>query len=89
MFADRVGTNHTWFTAVIKDRTGKSYSQFMNSWRINEAVRILSRPDCSFNNNELAEHLGFMTRQSFYNAFKQQMGMSPSRFRQDSIPKSS
>lgn len=82
MFADRVGTNHTWFSAIIKDRTGKTYIQFMNSWRINEAVRILSAEECPYTNRELAAHLGFMTPQSFYAAFKSQMGMSPARFRQ-------
>lgn len=83
MFAERVHTNHTWLTAIIKHRTGKSYTQFMNSWRINEAVRILSQKELSLNNKELAEYLGFMTPQSFYTAFRLQMGMSPSRFRSD------
>lgn len=81
-FADRINTNHTWLSAVIKDRTGKSYTQFMNSWRINEAVRILSAGNCDFTNRELAAHLGFMTPQSFYAAFKSQIGMSPAQFRQ-------
>lgn len=85
MFADRVHTNHTWLTAIIKNRTGKSYTQFMNSWRINEAVRILSQPEATMTNKELSEYLGFMTPQSFYTAFRQQMGMSPSRFRSDTM----
>lgn len=82
-FAEKVSTNHTWLTAIIKNRTGKSYTQFVNSWRINEAVRILSQKTCGYTNKELAEYLGFMTPQSFYNTFRQQMGMSPARFRQD------
>ena len=82
-FAERIGTNHTWLTAIIKDHTGKSYTQFINSWRINEAVKILSEENCGYTNKELSELLGFMTPQSFYNTFRQQMGMSPARFRQD------
>lgn len=85
MFAARVHTNHTWLTAIIKHRTGKSYTQFMNSWRINEALKILSRPEATMTNRELSEYLGFMTPQSFYTAFRQQMGMSPSRFRSDTL----
>lgn len=85
MFADRVHTNHTWLTAIIKHRTGKSYTQFMNSWRINEAVKILSQPEAAMTNKELSEYLGFMTPQSFYTAFRQQMGMSPSRFRSNTL----
>lgn len=85
MFADRVHTNHTWLTAIIKHRTGKSYTQFMNSWRVNEAVKILSQPQGTMTNKELSEYLGFMTPQSFYTAFRQQMGMSPSRFRSDTM----
>lgn len=82
-FAEKVNTNHTWLTAIIKNRTGKSYTQFINSWRVNEAVKILSQPTCEYTNKDLAGHLGFMTPQSFYNTFRQQMGMSPARFRQD------
>lgn len=85
MFADRVHTNHTWLTAIIKNRTGKSYTQFMNSWRVNEAVKILSQPEVNMTNKDLSEYLGFMTPQSFYTAFRQQMGMSPSRFRSDTL----
>ncbi len=85
VFADRVHTNRTWFTAIIRHRTGKSYTQFMNSWRVNEAVRILSLPEATMTNKELSEYLGFMTPQSFYTAFRQQMGMSPSRFRSDTL----
>lgn len=88
IFAERVHTNHTWLTAVIKSRTGKSYTQFMNSWRINEAVRILAEVNCRFNNKELAEYLGFLTPQTFYAAFRAQTGMSPSRFRQNILESS-
>lgn len=81
IFSERVGCNHTWFSQVIKLRTGKSYLQFMNSRRIKEALRILSDPSSDLTQKELAAKLGFLSPSTFYSAFRQQVGMSPAEYR--------
>lgn len=80
-FAERVGCNHTWFTQVIKIKTGKSYTQFMNSCRVDEAVKLLSSLQCDLNQKEIAAKVGFLSPSSFYAAFRQQIGMSPAEYR--------
>lgn len=40
--AEALDTNRTYLTNLIKERTGMSVPQFINSYRINEAIRILS-----------------------------------------------
>lgn len=80
-FAELVGCNRTYFTDVIKKKAGMSYSQFMNSYRIREAIRILSDPENITPLNELAKDLGYLTIQGFYAAFKQATGISPARYR--------
>lgn len=81
IFSERVGCNHTWFSQVIKERTGKSYLQFMNSRRIKEAVRILSDPTTEITQKDLAASLGFLSASTFYSTFRQQLGMSPAEYR--------
>lgn len=81
IFSERVGCNHTWFSQVIKERTGKSYLQFMNSRRIKEAVRLLSDPTVEITQKDLAARLGFLSASTFYSTFRQQLGMSPAEYR--------
>lgn len=81
IFSERIGCNHTWFSQVIKEKTGKSYPGFMNGWRIKEALKILSSPEDISSHRELAAKLGFLSASTFYSTFKQQMGMSPADYR--------
>ncbi len=80
-FARRVGCNHTWFTKVIKEKTGKTYLQYINSRRISDAVIVLSNPQADTSIKSLAYSLGFSNLATFYSAFKQQVGMQPAQFR--------
>lgn len=85
IFANRVGCNHTWFSQVIKERTGLSYPQFMNSRRVEEAIELLSDPAYSKTHEELWRQLGFLSKATFYNSFKAQLGMSPSEYRRRAL----
>lgn len=85
VFSERVGCNHTWFSQVIKLRTGKSYLQFMNTRRIKEALRILSDPASDITQKELSAKLGFLSPSTFYSTFRQQVGMSPAEYRKLSL----
>lgn len=84
-FADMAGCNRTYFSEVLKAKTGMSYSQFVNSCRIREAVRILSDPSDTTSLKELSSQLGFLTIQTFYTSFKQNIGMSPAAFRKTAV----
>lgn len=82
VFAERVGCNRTYFSEAIKRRTGMSYSRFMNSYRVRKAVEILSGPTCPDSMKELAISLGFLSTTPFYSSFKEEVGMSPMKFRE-------
>lgn len=84
-FAERVGVNHTYFSQIIKQRTGKTYLQFINSCRIREALRILAEraqlPDVRHGSmSALARELGFMSTATFYKAFRAQVGITPAAY---------
>lgn len=80
-FADMVGCNRTYFTEAIKEHTGMSYTQYMNSCRIREAIRVLSDPSDDTPLKDLSASLGFITLANFYSSFKKETGISPAAFR--------
>lgn len=80
--AERLNTNRTYLTQVIKKKTGMSYLQFVNSYRINEAIRILSDKDNStYPLKQLWSDLGFSSPSTFYKLFQQAVGITPSVYR--------
>lgn len=89
VFAEKVGCNRTYLTDVLKAKTGMGYSQFMNSCRIREAVRVLADPHSTVSLKDLSSAIGFLTIQTFYNSFRQQIGMSPAAFRKAALSEAS
>lgn len=85
--AQRVGTNKTYLTSIISECSGgKNLSQFINHYRIQEAVRILSdREHIDYQLKQLCNDLGFGSMSTFYKLFQDNVGMSPSAYRKSFI----
>lgn len=85
-FADRIGCNRTYFSEVVKIKTGMTYSNYMNQLRINEAVRLLSDPSHAdeISLRQLSDDLGFISLSTFYAAFKKIVGMTPAIYKKTS-----
>lgn len=80
--AEILNTNRTYLTQVINEKAGVSYPQFINDYRIKEAVRVLS--DKKYNNyplKALCADLGFSSMTTFYKLFQTTVGMTPSTYR--------
>lgn len=80
--ADMVGTNRTYLSKVVNERYGKSVSQLVSSYRVNRAVELLSRPDPDLQMKAVEIDSGFSSSSSFFRVFKDQVGMSPAKFRE-------
>ncbi|MDE5876409.1 MAG: helix-turn-helix domain-containing protein [Muribaculaceae bacterium] len=78
-----LSTNRTYLSQVVNEKAGKSFSSYVNEYRLNEAVELLSDP----NNNEPLKHIGakvgFTSPSNFYTLFRQRVGVSPSVFREN------
>ena len=75
-----VSTHH--LSQVINERLNQSFSDFVNSYRVEEAKRRLSDPAAGhYSLLAIAEDVGFNSKSSFNAAFKRQTGMTPSEFR--------
>lgn len=80
--AERLGTNRTYLTHIIKEKTGQSYLQFINSYRINEAIRILSdKEQVNYPLKQIWNDLGFSSPSTFFKLFQQAVGITPSMYR--------
>jgi len=80
--ADLMQTNRSYISQVINEYAGVSYKNYINSYRMNDAVRILSDPGADVQIKSLAFELGFNSRQTFYQAFQSSFGMPPSKYRE-------
>lgn len=65
-------------SALIKNYMNLNFTGFVNQYRITESKKMMH--DIRYQNYKIeaiAFESGFGTRQSFYNAFEQQIGMKP------------
>lgn len=81
--ADLLGTNRTYLSRAINENSGMSFSQYVNSCRIDEARHILSDSDNDVQIKALAYELGFATPETFSSTFKKAIGMLPTTFRKE------
>ncbi len=80
--ADDLGTNTRYVSAVVNVRFRMNYTSFINKYRIEEAMSILT--DKRYENlriEEVSDMVGFSNRQSFYASFYKFTGITPKEYR--------
>lgn len=80
--AQTLSTNRSYLSRAINENSGMSFSQYIDSQRIDEARRVLSDANNDIQIKELAYHLGFSTPETFSASFRKSIGMLPSKFRE-------
>lgn len=86
--AERLDTNRTYLSQAVNEMSGMNFAQFVNSYRIKEAIKILSGSDGNkMSIAELSQMLGFNTPNTFNKLFQAQVGMSPSKYRKSVMEK--
>ncbi len=79
--ATALGTNRNTISSCINSQYGSSFSQFVNSYRINHAQKLMrTKPDMKI--SEVWATSGFTTESSFFRSFKAVTGMTPSEWKQ-------
>lgn len=83
--AQKAGTNREYLSQIIHKTYNKNFNDFVNYYRVQEAVEILKKivagEQDDWTMDIVAEKSGFKYTSTFYPAFKQAMGMSPSEFK--------
>ncbi len=81
--AEDLGTNTRYVSAVVNVRFHMNYTSFVNKYRIEEAMSILT--DKRYQNlriEEVSDMVGFSNRQSFYASFYKFTGITPKEYKQ-------
>lgn len=77
--ARRVNLNHFHFCKLFKKMTGRTFVEYVNVCRMNEAERLLHDTDNSI--TDIASHVGCDNPNYFTKLYKQYKGMTPSQAR--------
>ena len=80
--AEEIGTNTRYISAVVNTRFHMNYTQFVNSFRISEAMTLLvDKRYQDLTIREVGDMVGFANRQSFYASFFRFRGITPCQYR--------
>lgn len=71
-----VGSNRTYISNCINRNSGKSFSEFVHSYRIDYAISLMREGNHKL--SEIAELSGYRDGNAFYKTFTRVMGKSPS-----------
>ena len=84
--AKNISTNRNYLSQTIYKEFGKGYIDFINEYRVKEAMFLLSDPQkCSrLSISGIAKETGFRSFTSFIHAFKKFTGITPTMFRSKS-----
>lgn len=75
-------TNRTYISKLVNHVYRMTFTEFINSLRIKEAIRRLSDSTDDTPLKILSEQLGYNSMTTFYSKFKDETGMTPASFRQ-------
>jgi len=80
--SERIHIHYNHLSQIINERIGKSFNDYINYYRIEEAKKRLSNPAEDHKTVlEIAYDTGFYSKSVFNTAFKKFTGMTPSDFR--------
>jgi len=83
--AKRLAITTPKFSQLLNDNLNKSFSVFINEYRIEAAKKLLSSENPP-KMDEIAEQCGFNSLSTFYSAFKKVTSSTPAKYKATSSP---
>ena len=77
--ADALGVHPTYIWKVLKMEKGKSFSDYLEEYKLEEAIHLLLQTDLSV--AEIAVRLNYTNAQNFIRFFSKSTGVTPGKFR--------
>lgn len=78
-----INTNRTYLASAIKQNTGLSFIYYVNSYRIKEAMELLSDPENDTPMKAIIMDVGFKSPTTFYKLFSEATGKTPQTWRNE------
>jgi AraC-like DNA-binding protein len=89
-FSKRIDLPVKEVSAVINKHYGTNFFEFMNSYRVEEAKRLLSDPQhAEMTVLDVLLQSGFNSKSAFHRFFNRLVGVSPTEFRKHGLPEGS
>jgi AraC-like DNA-binding protein len=79
MAAEKSGLSLFYFSRLFKEATGTKFTEYLNTFRINKAMKLLRSSDMKI--DDIAFATGFNSVETFNRVFKQVCGCIPSEYR--------
>lgn len=83
MLAETLETNRTYISIVINKYTNMTFHNYVNMYRINEAIKILSSENDNMPLKAISDSVGYNSMSSFYRAFQKETGCTPTIYREE------
>lgn len=83
LVAEMVGSNSTYISKVINTFAAVSFPNYINNYRISEAIDIISDINTDSQLKDIASDVGYTSFSTFYRAFIKETGCSPSKYREE------
>lgn len=80
ILASRIGTNRTALDKIVKKCSGKTVAEFVNEFRLHQAVELLTK-EKTLPIYAIGEEVGFSSRTTFHRCFIKFFGISPANYR--------
>lgn len=80
--AKMLDSNRTYLSQIINEKTGMTFLNYINSYRIDESISILSDTENNIPLKALCTDLGFKSTTTFYKLFQERVGMTPAKYRE-------
>lgn len=77
-----IGVSSSTLSKAINRVTGKNFNNYVNEFRVKEAIRLLSdAPENTRFVHGFYKQAGFQSRASFYRTFKKVIGITPAEYK--------
>ncbi|QBD85308.1 response regulator [Clostridium tetani] len=81
LVAQQFYISQSYLTRVIKQKTGVSFTDYLNKLRINMAKKLLTDNNNDYTINDISNMVGYSSQHYFSRAFKNYMEISPKNYR--------
>lgn len=82
--ANEINVSGHQLSQLLNDTVGKSFTSYVNEYRIQEACRILSTTE-NLTIEAVGEEVGFNSKSTFFSSFKKLKGMTPAMYQQNMV----
>lgn len=80
--AEILNSNRTYISTIINKYANKSFYNYIHSYRINEAISIISDPEKDVVLKAVSNEVGYKSLSCFYRAFQKETGCTPVIYRE-------